>query len=78
MTWRIVIPSASPGYFLVGDTAAVLDPASSHGVLKAIISCIMAGHVIMNIIKNNQQESVLVNQYYEWLFNWFKKDIDTL
>ncbi|MEH7449802.1 tryptophan 7-halogenase [Bacillus toyonensis] len=78
MTWRIVIPSAGPGYFLVGDAAAVLDPASSHGVLKAIMSGIMAGHVIMNIIKNYQQESVLVNQYCEWLFNWFKKDIGTL
>ena len=30
-------------FFVVGDTADVLDPASFHGVFKAIMSGIMAG-----------------------------------
>jgi flavin-dependent dehydrogenase len=47
VTWRMVQGVAGPGYFIVGDAAAVLDPASSHGVLKALMSGIMAAHLIV-------------------------------
>ncbi|MEO6878090.1 MAG: tryptophan 7-halogenase, partial [Gemmatimonadaceae bacterium] len=46
VSWRIVERPAGPGYLCVGDAASVLDPASSHGVLKALMSGMMAGHVI--------------------------------
>ncbi|MBJ8205870.1 FAD-dependent oxidoreductase, partial [Bacillus cereus] len=44
VTWRAISQPGGAGYFLVGDAAAVLDPASSHGVLKAIMSGMMAAH----------------------------------
>ncbi|MBA4535538.1 hypothetical protein H1196_23700 [Brevibacillus halotolerans] len=47
MTWRVITQLGGPGgYFLIGDAATVLDPASSHGVLKAVMSGMMAGNLI--------------------------------
>lgn len=39
---------AGPGWFLAGDAAAVLDPASSHGVLRAVLTGFRAGQVAMD------------------------------
>jgi flavin-dependent dehydrogenase len=50
VSWRVVVPAAGPGYFLVGDAAAMLDPASSHGVLKAIMSGMMTAHLVAQIV----------------------------
>src|ERR1700745_1665220 len=40
----IINPTAGPGYFLAGDAASIVDPLSSHGVLKALISGMKAAH----------------------------------
>ena len=45
MTWRMARALAGPGWFLAGDAAAVLDPASSHGVLRAVLSGFRAGQM---------------------------------
>lgn len=45
VTWRMAAQTAGPGFFLVGDAACVLDPASSPGVLKAMMSGMMAVHL---------------------------------
>ena len=36
VTWRAISKPSGNGYFAVGDAAFVLDPASSHGVLKQL------------------------------------------
>ncbi|MDF0681974.1 MAG: hypothetical protein P0116_13530 [Candidatus Nitrosocosmicus sp.] len=36
---------------LVGDSASVIDPLSSHGVIKNIMSGMMAGHLIIKMDK---------------------------
>ncbi|WP_197091282.1 NAD(P)/FAD-dependent oxidoreductase [Crocosphaera watsonii] len=76
VTWRLVSPCAGRGYFLVGDAAGVLDPASSHGVLKAIMSGIMAGHLIVQLV--NQDAELLIETYSQWLTNWFEHDLTEL
>ena len=43
VTWRIASNLSGKGYFIIGDAAFVLDPLSSHGILKAIMSGMMAG-----------------------------------
>lgn len=78
VTWRVVTEAAGLGYFLVGDAAAVLDPASSHGVLKAIMSGMMAGHAIAQIINEGQIESTATQGYCQWLNHWFQHDVEKL
>jgi flavin-dependent dehydrogenase len=75
VSWRVVVPAAGPGYFLVGDAAAVLDPASSHGVLRAIMSGMMAAHLITQIVCYGANESVAAQRYSDWIRRWFAHDV---
>ncbi|MGL4498228.1 MAG: NAD(P)/FAD-dependent oxidoreductase, partial [Planktothrix sp.] len=78
VTWRQVSPPAGPGYFLVGDAATVLDPASSHGVLKAVMSGMMAAHLITQVLQGKAFESQVITGYSQWMETWFQKDIEML
>ncbi len=78
VTWRAISQPSGNGYFAVGDAAFVLDPASSHGVLKAIMSGIMAGHGIVKILRFGQSEYIVTNGYCQWILTWFRKDLEEL
>jgi flavin-dependent dehydrogenase len=73
VTWRLVTEGAGPGYFLVGDAAAILDPLASHGVLKGLMSGMMAAHLINNSDKASQHEIAKI--YCEWLRDSFESDV---
>jgi len=74
VTWRRVAAPAGPGYFMVGDAAAVLDPASSHGVLKAFMSGIMAGHAVARASSGALPWPAALAGYSEWVRRWFEHD----
>jgi flavin-dependent dehydrogenase len=78
VTWRRVVQPAGPGYFIVGDAAAVLDPASSHGVLKGIMSGMKAAHAIIRICKDGFPNEIASKNYNEWITKWFLYDIQKL
>jgi flavin-dependent dehydrogenase len=75
VTWRKVERTASKGCFIVGDAAAVLDPASSHGVLRALMTGIQAAHAIVRIISDALPEDLAARQYDAWLGTWFFHDV---
>jgi flavin-dependent dehydrogenase len=75
MTWRIAERVAGPGFFLTGDAAAILDPASSHGVLKALMSGIYAADMIINIAGGKCTEEKALTLYQNWVMNWFQSDV---
>ena len=77
VTWRVVMRPAGAGYFLVGDAAAVLDPASSHGVLKALMTGIMAAHSIGRIA-GGADESRVADSYRDRVHAWFEHDVAEL
>jgi flavin-dependent dehydrogenase len=78
VSWRTVEDLAGAGYFLVGDAAAVLDPASSHGVLKAIMSGMMAAHMITRVIRHGENEVLAAQGYSDWIYRWFVRDVAQL
>jgi flavin-dependent dehydrogenase len=78
VTWRFVPATAGPGYFLVGDAAAVLDPASSHGVLRALLTGIAAGDAIARVAAGQIGEHDAAERYRGWLAAWFKHDVRRL
>jgi flavin-dependent dehydrogenase len=78
VTWRIVSQPAGPGYVCVGDAAAVLDPASSHGVLKGLMSGMMAAHVIAKAESGTASMTAATEAYSAWLREWFKTDVREL
>jgi flavin-dependent dehydrogenase len=78
VTWRIVSQPAGPGYICVGDAATVLDPASSHGVLKGLMSGMMAAHVIAQVEAGTATNATAIEAYSAWLRDWFRADARAL
>lgn len=86
VTWRLAQKTTGAGFFIVGDAAAVVDPASAHGVLKALMSGIMAAHLIGRSIESVTPRSAQVTQiethcmetYQQWLKDWFWHDVTNL
>jgi flavin-dependent dehydrogenase len=78
VTWRCVQPAAGSGYFIAGDAAVVLDPAASHGVLRALMSGMMAAHAVRQIMAGKIDENYAALQYSSWLDEWFAHDVSQL
>jgi len=79
VTWTLVGRSAGFRHFLVGDAAAVLDPSSSHGILRALTSGILATNCILKIISNDKScGNAAVAGYTAWQWNWFLQDVKRL
>ena len=74
VTWRMATEAAGPGWFMAGDAAATLDPTSSHGVLKAIMSGMAAGHLIAAVLGGKAPAEATAATYHEWLAAWFSAD----
>jgi flavin-dependent dehydrogenase len=78
VTWKIARPSSGPGYFIVGDASWVLDPASSHGVLKAITSARIVGEAIEKSVNNSRDAMQMQISYNAWMEGWFCSDARAL
>lgn len=78
VTWRMPKCVAGPGYFLAGDSAAVLDPSSSHGVLRAIMSGMLAAHLVARHLCNGINAQVCASTYQDWLTGWFQHDVNEM
>jgi flavin-dependent dehydrogenase len=79
VTWRLVARSASHRHFLVGDAAAVLDPSSSHGVIRALASGILAASCIEKMLgerRGNKDE--IVEGFRAWQRKWFEREARSL
>jgi flavin-dependent dehydrogenase len=78
VTWRILEACAGEGFFIVGDAAAVIDPAASHGVLKAIKSGILAADLIVRVMRGETTESGAAAAFHSWTREWFERDCQRL
>lgn len=78
VTWRIVSAVAGPGYFLAGDAASVLDPLSSHGVLKSLMSGMMIVHLLAQVQLGMRTEAQVGLEYAQWLLEMFQHDVANL
>jgi flavin-dependent dehydrogenase len=78
VTWKLVCECAGPGYFILGDAAASLDPACSHGVIRAISSGMLAGELVVRILQNTLSEASGAATYRDWFSAWFERDAASL
>ncbi len=76
VTWRIAEQTSEKNFFFVGDSAFVLDPSASNGVIKACMSGMMAAHLI---ISSKETDLDLLHYYYNhWMKEWFMKNKEEL
>jgi flavin-dependent dehydrogenase len=78
VTWRLTPAAAGAGYFLVGDAANRLDPASSHGVLKALMSGMQAAQAVADGLRQPAWQVPVQMHYREWLIAGFARDVAQL
>lgn len=78
VTWRIYEKLADSNWFIVGDAAASLDPTSSHGVLRAVMTGMMAADLIGHVILETKHAGEAAAIYDNWLRKWFLKDVSQL
>ncbi len=76
-TWR-VSESAGPGWLLAGDAAANLDPTSSKGVIKALLSGTMAGRTAVAMLLRGGEAAQGAIAYRSWIEGWFETDVAAL
>jgi flavin-dependent dehydrogenase len=77
MTWRLHPSCAGPGYFLLGDAAVLLDPASSNGVLRALMSGMLAADLVAQVLSGKEEEAAS-QAYVDWIKALYKHHIDGL
>ena len=78
VTWRLAQRAAGSSWYLVGDAAANLDPTSSHGVLRALLTGIMAGHLIGGVFHRGAPAAEAAVVYHDWLTRGFEADASIL
>jgi flavin-dependent dehydrogenase len=78
VSWHIAEQLAGPGWFLAGDAACSLDPAASHGVLRALMSGMMAGEYAAEVINRRLCPERAAKSYSAWLQSWFQQDVAKL
>jgi flavin-dependent dehydrogenase len=71
VTWRLVPECAGAGYYLCGDAAAVLDPAASSGVARALASGLKAADLIVQVTLNRMDSVAAAALYRQWYAKQF-------
>lgn len=70
VSWKVNNQPAAGNYMAVGDAAFTSDPSTSHGVLKAIMSGIMAA----NVLTREDDPNRFAN-YNRWVSDWFLNEL---
>jgi flavin-dependent dehydrogenase len=78
VTWRMVARQGGDGFLCVGDAAAVLDPSSAHGVLRALLSGMMAAHHAVRIIRLGISDRDEAATFERWSHAVFLRDARAL
>lgn len=78
VSWRLCPRAAGPGWFVTGDAGALLDPASSHGVLRALMSGWTAGSLAAGIAGRALEAGEAAEMYGTWLREGAERDMAEL
>lgn len=73
-SWYFRPACAGPGYFLLGDAALCLDPSSSHGVLRALLSGLLGSHLIKACLAGATDEKKATDFYRQWTRDQLEHD----
>jgi flavin-dependent dehydrogenase len=66
-SWYVVRRLAGPGWFIAGDAATALDPASGSGIATALRSGLAAGAAAAQVIVENAHAGFIAARYHDTL-----------
>lgn len=73
-TWRIAVEPARSNIFRIGDSALRMDPSCGRGVLRAMMSAIMATHLVKGANNGKISRCDAAHIYSNWATQWFNSD----
>lgn len=74
-TWLIARHPAEGRVFRVGDAAGRLDPSVGRGVLRAMMSSIMAVHLVRQTAERGATPAIVTQHYCDWFSRWITSDM---
>lgn len=77
-TWRLSRTPAGTSSFRIGDAACRLDPSNGHGVLRAMMSGMMAAHLAVRVDDGRVAGHEAAAIYNGWIRHWFTADANHL
>lgn len=77
-TWKVSAQPAGDYVFRLGDAACRLDPRNGHGILRAMMSGIMAAHLIGGVENDTLTPDAAARSFNTWLQTWFEYDAQQL
>jgi flavin-dependent dehydrogenase len=78
VTRRIVEKQGGERYFYAGDAGALLDPASGHGVIRALMSGMAAANHAARIIQQACPAQLELSAYERWVRAAFRREVKML
>lgn len=78
VTWRMARALAGRGWLIAGDAGAVLDPAASHGVLRAVMSGARAGLAAAGVRRNRAALPASFAEFDAWFRGGVVRDAEVL
>ena len=78
VSWKAAASVAGPGFFMVGDAAVSLDPSSSHGVLRALMTGMMAAHAVKALHARSASAAEAAAHYQTWLLDAYRQESQRL
>ena len=77
-TWKVSAQPANSRMFRIGDSALRFDPSSGKGVLRAMMTAIMAVHLIRYVTDGRIGGQTAAMTYSRWISDWFRSDAKEL
>jgi len=77
-TWVVANRPSQRGVFRIGDAALRFDPSSGKGVLRAMMTAMMAVHLVGAIGQRSVTGPDAVAFYNGWIHRWFRHDAEAL
>jgi flavin-dependent dehydrogenase len=69
--WRCLQQAAGPGYFVCGDAAVQLDPATGDGFRFAVESGARAASLAAQLLRHPESSSLLEALYSDWVMQFY-------
>ena len=77
-TWKVSREPAQENAFRIGDSALRMDPSSGRGVMRAMMTAIMAVHLIKSVEDGKTDRGTAAKVYAGWITAWFDSDVQEL